>query len=119
MKTLALFTGRPDEVLTLKTRPDDSVATYVVFVTKWTSSGAVPVVTWHPTDLESTGGASLRLAADCRGFDLLLKAQITADATMATTIDFDGKDAFSRAVALPIVEGPVVSREWSIVMRSD
>jgi len=117
MKTLALFLGKPGDVVTMKAKADDNVTTYIVFVQRWTPTGAVAVATWHPDELESTAGASLTLGTD-NGYDLILKAQVTGDAMVFADIELNGQPAFGREVQLPLTEGPVVGRDWSIVIRS-
>jgi hypothetical protein len=91
--------------------------TYVVFVQGWTRSGKRPIATWHSDDLENTGRTLL--LDDIRGYDLILKATVTANATIDLTLGFDSTNLPTRTVALPLTDGPVevVAREFSIVVR--
>lgn len=115
MKTIGLFGKRAGTVVNLKTsNVSTAVVTYVVFVQAWTDIGKKPIASWHPDVLESTG-ASLVLEG-YRGYDLILKAQISGKASIDADLKFDGTSEFKKKVDLPAGEGPVVVREWSIVI---
>ena len=117
MTTLELFLGKAGDRVTLKTQPDNNISSYVVFVQQWLPDGGKkPIATWFPNELESAAGASFDLTANSQGYDMILKAQVTNDATIQAEVDFNGTSSFSKGVALPKVEGPVVACEWSIVM---
>jgi hypothetical protein len=116
MKTIGLFAKSAGTVVNLRTsNVSASVVTYVVFVQAWTDTGKKPIASWHPTQLESAAGATLVLEG-YRGYDLILKALIKDDASLDAELKFDGTSEFNGTVNLPGAEGPVVVREWSIVI---
>lgn len=115
MKTIGLFGKRAGTVVNLRTsNVSAKVVTYVVFVQAWTDIGKKPIASWHPEQLETTG-ATLVLEG-YRGYDLILKAQVSGNASLDADLTFDGTSEFSKAIKLPMTEGPVVVREWSIVI---
>jgi|CXWL01.1.fsa_nt_gi hypothetical protein len=120
MKTLSLFVEPPGTTATMKTQPNDDVVTYIVFVRKWLSTGPVPETTWHPDQLESAAGASIVLDPT-RGYDFILKAEVRPKSMAAMSVDLQmgapGAGAFTKPVALPNSEGPVVEREWKVILR--
>ena len=116
MKTIGLFIKPPGTVVTLKTSAVSSqVVTYVVFVQGRTREGKKPIATWHSGELETTGRTLL--LEPIRGYDIILKAAVTGDAKITATLSFDGTALPAQVVDLPAQEGPVVAREWSIVVR--
>jgi len=115
MKTVGLFVKPPGTHVHLKTSPGSGILTYVVFIQGWTSTGKKPMGTWHSGDLEATGRTLV--LDDIRGYDLILKAIVSADTTITATLSFDGVARAAQTEALPAAEGPVVVREWSIVVR--
>lgn len=116
MKTIGLFVDPPGTSITLKTSAvSPNVVTYVVFVQGWTRAGKKPIATWHSGDLESTGRTLL--LEPIRGYDIILKSAVRADAEITATLEFNGTAEPVQVVALPNDEGPVVTREWSIVVR--
>ena len=116
MTTLGLYIKPANTQVTMRIQPADDIVTYVVFVQKWTDAGKEAAATWHPDELESAAGASIMLVA-ARGYDLVLKAQVASETTLQAVLEFDGATAFDKTVALPQIEGPVVVREWSIIIR--
>jgi hypothetical protein len=100
----------------MRTRPNDQVVTYLVFVRKWTSAGPLPVTTWHPDQLES--GAATLVVEPERGYDFILKASVRAEASMGVRFDFSVGEPREYQVDLPISEGSVVERKWTLVVRS-
>jgi hypothetical protein len=120
MKLLDIFIEPAGRTLRLMTRPNDDVATYVVFVRKRTSGGPVPEATWLPDLLESAEGASLILAPE-RGYDLTLKASVKSGGNAVIvpnlTIDDNENTSYTTPIALPDAEGPVVERGWSVVIQ--
>ena len=116
MKTLGIFVKPAGTVVTLKaSNVSAAVVTYVVFVHAWTDLGKKPIATWHPDVLEGSGGTLV--LESYRGYDIILKALVNADASIDADLAFDGVSQFTDTVDLPLAEGPVVVREWSIVVR--
>ena len=116
-KTLALFLGKPGDKVTLKTKPDANITTYVVFVIqRMPDNSKVPVTTFFSDMLESADGASFELAAGAKGYNLVLQADVTADAKLQAEVDFNGASAFNKPVDLPESLGPVLTYRWAIVM---
>ena len=116
MKTIGLFIRPAGTVVNLKiSNVTAAVMTYVVFVQAWTDAGKKPIASWHPAQLESPNGATL-IVEGYRGYDLILKALIRDDAAMDADVSFNGVSEFNHTVTLPSAEGPVVVREWSIVV---
>lgn len=103
-------------VVTLSTRNiAATVLTYIVFVQAWTDAGRTPIASWHPDVLQSTG-AVLTLV-NHRGYDLVLKALVSADASIESDVAVNGKSQLKTTIDLPVLEGPLVVREWSIVVQ--
>ncbi len=118
MKLVDFFNKRPGTGVTMLTRANAQVVTYVVFVRMWTSAGPLPFATWHPSDLEN--GAARLVVSSERGYDFMLKASIRSGggATMDVRFEFsDGSTANYPQEPLPISEGPVVEREWSLIVQ--
>ena len=116
MKTVGLFVDPPGTAVTLKiSAVSNDVITYVVFVQGWTRAGKTPIATWHSGDLEASGRTLL--LEPIRGYDLILKGAVRADAELTATLEFDGTAEPAQVLQLPETEGPVVTREWSIVVR--
>jgi hypothetical protein len=120
MKTVDFFVKPPGTKVTMRAQANDQVVTFVVFVRKFTSAGPIPVVTWHPDQLES-GNATLVVEPE-RGYDFDLKASIRNDGGAAIDIQFDFDDGDVKSYPqepLPASEGPVVGREWSLIVRAE
>lgn len=118
MSLLGLYSMPSGSTVQLKMKPDDKVLTYVVFVIKYTEAGKHQDAIWHPEVLSSPNGATLILR-QVRGYRLLLHASIKpgGPGKMDVELLVDGAKAFDEKVSLPKSEGPVVMREWSIVVR--
>jgi hypothetical protein len=118
MKTLALYVKPAGTKVTLRLTPNEQVSGYTVFVQKWVNGKKQSVATWFPDQLEAPDGSSTVLA-QCEGYDFILKANIagTPDtAIVDPVLSFDDVAVYTEKVHLPISEGHVVSREWSIVI---
>ena len=117
MSLLGLYSMPSGSTVQLRMKPNDKVLTYVVFVIKYTETGKHQEAIWHPEVLSSPNGASLVLQ-QVRGYRLLLQAMIKPEGgKVDVELLVDGEEAYDEAVKLPKSEGPVVSREWSIVVR--
>ena len=115
---LDIFAESPGVRVDLTTRPNADVVTYVAFVRKWTSAGAIPEATWMPATLEA-GGNSLVLGNE-RGYDIILQAVIRDNGTAEIVPDLRISDSigtrYTKTISLPNSEGPVVQRGWKIVL---
>ena len=115
---LDILIATPGTKLRLQLRPNADVLTYAVFVKKYTSTGAIDEAVWHADKLSSDGGNLL--LENVRGYKLFLHAAVKSEgnAEMKADLEFDGKavGSFPNPFPLPAAEGPVVEREWSILM---
>lgn len=118
MKTMSLFSEPPNTPFSLQTIPNDGVLTYVVFLRRWTPQGPLPVVTFHPNDLEN--GVAGTLDSDS-GYDFILKAQIVPQSQAAINVNLQfqppGQGGFNKLVSLPSSESPVVERVWKVIIN--
>lgn len=118
MKTLALYAKPAGAVVNLKLAPNPQVTTFMVFVKQWVKGASQSAGTWLPKGLGSPAGESLTMQK-CDGYDFILKAQVCgAPDTAAVTpqLQINGTTVYSDVVNLPAAEGPVVVREWSVVI---
>lgn len=117
MRTLALYKADVGDIVRLKFKNIEKVITYMVILVRYTGSGKVQDAIFHPDELESGAGAGFTVAT-AMGYDLVLKAHIGSkeDGHIDARLTIDGKKAYDDAVALPLDEGPVVTREWSIFL---
>ncbi len=122
MKTLDIAFPPPGTIATMKTKPNDDVSSYVVFVRKWTPTGPVPAATFHFNQLEAAGGASITFGNDL-GYDFILQALVRPQSHAAINVSLQlqppgGGDGylFDKPVTLPNSEGPVVEREWKYII---
>jgi hypothetical protein len=118
MKTLELYLKPVGTRVNLKLKPNDQVGPYVVFVQKWVAGNKVAVGTWFPAQLESPAGIGTVLD-HAEGYDFIIKANITSPpdtATLVPELRFDNAVVYKTPIYLPAAEGPVVSREWSVII---
>ncbi|MEA2563552.1 MAG: hypothetical protein QOH06_5056 [Acidobacteriota bacterium] len=122
MKVLSLFIEPAGSPARMKAVPNDDVLAYTVFIRRWTPQGPLPHLIWFPEQLESPEGATLDIGADS-GYDFILMASIRPNAHAAINIDLEfgapGAGSFSKPVALPNSEGPVVQRVWKVIIRPE
>jgi len=116
MSFVDIYIKPPGTSVKLKTASiAGGLTTYVVFVQGHLASGKRPVATWHSGDLENTG--RMLILDDIRGYDLIMRGIITANASMDATVSFDGTAEPVNSLTIPVSEGNAFERRWSIVVR--
>jgi hypothetical protein len=119
MKTVAILEAKPHQRLTIHTTPSIEVLGYVIAVDQWKGTRSI-YANWRGTDAEGATGVGFELEpAD--GYDIVIKATVRNMGTphIDFKLELDRQVLWSDTVGFPSAEGPVVTRDWSVFLRSE